>query len=63
MPTYKLEGKTTYPSIINALYLSKQIEKPIISFFQAFYNDDVSGKDQSAMTIGGYDHTKIVGEP
>ncbi|KAL4439288.1 hypothetical protein ABPG74_016951 [Tetrahymena malaccensis] len=59
-PFYDFQTDTKKPNLITLLYQEKQIEKPIVSFYQAFDVDEQSGKYQSAITFGGYDETKIV---
>ncbi|EAR92256.1 eukaryotic aspartyl protease (macronuclear) [Tetrahymena thermophila SB210] len=62
-PFYDFQTETKKPNLITLLYQQKQIEKPIVSFYQAFEVDEKSGKYQSAITFGGYDETKIVEKP
>ncbi|EAR92257.1 eukaryotic aspartyl protease (macronuclear) [Tetrahymena thermophila SB210] len=61
-PICKVAEGSTQPNLIPQLYENKQIEKPIVSFYQAFSADEKAGKVQSAITFGGYDESKVVGK-
>ncbi|KAL4439287.1 hypothetical protein ABPG74_016950 [Tetrahymena malaccensis] len=61
-PICNVAEGSTQPNLISQLYETKQIEKPIISFYQAFDVDEKAGKAQSTVTFGGFDESKVVGK-
>ncbi|KAL4466484.1 hypothetical protein ABPG72_016625 [Tetrahymena utriculariae] len=50
-PLYDFQRQIKQPNLITLLYQENQIEKPIVSFYQAFDIDEQSGKYQQAITF------------
>ncbi|KAL4439285.1 hypothetical protein ABPG74_016948 [Tetrahymena malaccensis] len=62
IPSDSVTDTLTQPNFVLQLYQTQQIEKPIISFYLTFAQNESDGKSNSSVTFGGYDESKIVGQ-
>ncbi|EAR92259.1 eukaryotic aspartyl protease (macronuclear) [Tetrahymena thermophila SB210] len=62
IPSDNLTDTLTQPNLVLQLHQTQQIEKPLLSFYFALEQDEKAGKQNSSVTFGGYDDSKIVGQ-